>query len=289
MTNLTIGAITDEFSSDLGVALDAMSEVGMSGVELRVVDGKNVIDLTDDEIEGVRRRILARGMHVVGIASPVLKCALPGAAPVDSRLQMDTFGSAHQFSDQPRLADRAFEIAAALDAPIIRVFSYWRTTDPGSCLDQIASALYDLARRAAEKGVTIGLENEHACNIATGEETARVLAVVQHPALKVIWDPANALVAGETPFPDGYARIPVERIVHVHAKDCRVKGHAIDWGPLGEMDVDWKGQVAALVRDGYRGAIHLETHWLGPNGDKLEASLICGRSLRTLVEAEGWS
>ena len=70
MTTLTIGAITDEFSSDLGVALDAMSEVGMSGVELRVVDGKNVIDLTDDELEGVRRRILARGMHVVGIASP---------------------------------------------------------------------------------------------------------------------------------------------------------------------------------------------------------------------------
>ena len=39
------------------------------------------------------------------------------------------------------------------------------------------------------------------------------------------------------------------------------------------------GQMAALARDGYRGWISLETHWTGPSGDKLEASLICGRTL----------
>ena len=288
MTHLAVGAITDEFSSDLDVALDAMSALGLNGVELRVVDGKNIIDLTDDEIQSVRRRVLARGMHIVGIASPVLKCVLPGAPPVDTRFQMDTFGAKHGFDDQARLADRAFAIAAMLQASVIRVFSYWRTIDPASCLDQVASALHGLAGKAEGRGVTIGLENEHACNIATGEESARLLALVQHPSLKLIWDPANALVAGEHAFPDGYARVPVDRIVHVHAKDCRVVGHTPTWGPLDEMDVNWKGQIAALVRDGYRGAIHLETHWTGPNGDKFEASQICGRQLRTLVEAEGW-
>jgi sugar phosphate isomerase/epimerase len=30
------------------------------------------------------------------------------------------------------------------------------------------------------------------------------------------------------------------------------------WGAIGEMDVDWRGQIAALVRDGYAGAISLE-------------------------------
>ena len=43
----------------------------------------------------------------------------------------------------------------------------------------------------------IGLENEHACNIATGAETARVLAALDHPNLQVVWDPANAVVSGE--------------------------------------------------------------------------------------------
>jgi L-ribulose-5-phosphate 3-epimerase len=41
--------------------------------------------------------------------------------------------------------------------------------------------------------------------------------------------------------------------------------------------------VAALVRDGYRGALSLETHWRGLDGDRLQASIICGRSLRELV------
>jgi hypothetical protein len=34
-----------------------------------------------------------------------------------------------------------------------------------------------------------------------------------------------------------------------------------------------------MVRDGYRGWISLETHWTGPEGDKHEGSVICGRNL----------
>jgi L-ribulose-5-phosphate 3-epimerase len=280
---LEAGAITDEFSPTLDVALDAMAQVGLTSVELRMVDGKNIVDLTDDEVDEARRKVHARGMRIVGIASPVLKCVLPDAPPVDSRFQQDTFGSRHQFADQPRLAARAFEVAHRLGAPIIRVFSFWRTTDPGQCFERVCDALRQLAEDAMPAGLIIGLENEHACNIATGEETARVMNAVDHPALRVIWDPANALVAGERPFPGGYNRLPKQRIVHVHAKDCIVNAGAPTWGPLGEMDVDWAGQIAALAADGYRGAIHLETHWHGPDGDKLAGSVICGRNLRDLI------
>ena len=49
------------------------------------------------------------------------------------------------------------------------------------------------------------------------------------------------------------------------------------------MAVDWPGQLDALVGDGYRGWLSLETHWRGPHGDKLEASTICGRNLAKLV------
>jgi sugar phosphate isomerase/epimerase len=151
----------------------------------------------------------------------------------------------------------------------------------------VAAALSDLASQAATRGLVAGLENEHACNIATGAETARLLAAVDHRALGVIWDPANALVAGEHPFPEGYALLPRDRIVHVHAKDCAMDGHTPVWGALGTMGIDWKGQLRALVHDGYRGAVSLETHWTGPHGDKLEASQISARHLRELVEAAG--
>jgi sugar phosphate isomerase/epimerase len=278
------GAVTDEFSPEsLDRALDGMAGLGMTFAELRVVDGKNIIDLTDAELDSVRARVEARSMRVLSIASPVLKCTLPDAPPVASHIQRDMFSSAFTFEDQPRLARRAFDIAERTGAAIVRVFSYWRTIDPDACFDRVASALRDLADQAARRGVIIGIENEHACNIATGAETARLLAAVDHPALQVIWDPANAFVAGEKPYPDGYEHLPVARIAHVHAKDCTVAGHVPTWGPLGEMDIDWRGQLAALARDGYRGTISLETHWKGPNGDKFEASMICGKNLNALV------
>jgi L-ribulose-5-phosphate 3-epimerase len=284
-THIGLAAITDEFSPDLEDALDAMLSVGMTGVELRTVGGRNVVDLDDTAVEAVCDKVAARGMTVVSIASPLLKCVLPDAPALDTRFQQDAFASRHTFEDQPRLTARAFEIAERTGAKMIRVFSYWRTVDPSRCFDAIVAALDGLARLAQPRGVMIGLENEHACNVGTAAETAGILKAISHPALGVIWDPANALVAGEVPYPDGYRRLEAARIIHVHAKDCDVHGHVPTWGPLGEMSVDWVGQMHALRRDGYQGWISLETHWPGPGGDKKQASLICGANLKRLIDA----
>ncbi len=280
-----IAAITDEFSPDLAAAARSMSEIGMSAAELRMVFGKNIIDLTDEELDRAKQIVSQQGMSIISIASPLLKCVLPDAPEVDSRFQQDIFASKHTFEDQPRLTGRAFEIAKRMGARIVRVFSYWRTVEPEKCFDRVVIALRALADQAAKHDLIIGLENEHACNIATGEETARVLAAIDHPHLQVVWDPCNALVSGENPFPQGYRRLPVRRIVHVHAKDCFVKDHKPTFGPLGECGIDWKGQVAALAADGYKGYISLETHWPGPAGDKHAGSMICGRNLKALVAA----
>jgi len=274
-----IAAITDEFSPDIEGAARAMAEIGITGAELRMVFGKNILDLTDAEIDRALEIVARHRLRVISIASPLLKCVLPDAPDVDARFQQDVFASAHTFADQPRLADRALAIAARTGAPIIRVFSYWRTIQPEACFARIARALENLAVQAAPHGCIIGLENEHACNLATGAETARLLAAVPHPNLQAVWDPANAYVSGETPFPDGYASLPPARIVHVHAKDCTVAGPRPRWCALGEGGVGWEGQIRALSAAGYSGWISLETHWQGPHGDKLEASLICGRNL----------
>jgi sugar phosphate isomerase/epimerase len=146
-------------------------------------------------------------------------------------------------------------------------------------------SLGQLVEKAAEQDLIIGLENEHACNIGTARETARLLEALQHPNLRVVWDPANAYVAGESPYPGGYRLLPPDRIVHVHAKDCHLEGHSPIWGPLGTRAIDWKGQIAALLQDRYAGYLSLETHWPGPKGDKLEGSRICGWNLRGLASA----
>jgi len=196
----------------------------MTGAELRMVFGKNIIDLTDEELDRAIAIVRGAGLEILSIASPLLKCVLPDAPEVDARFQQDMFAAKHTFADQPRLTARAFEISGRTGARIIRVFSYWRTVDPDVCFDRVVVALRDLADQAAKHGVIIGLENEHACNIATAAETAKVLAALDHPNLKVVWDPANAVVSGEKAVPDGYHLLPPARIQHVHAKDCTMDG-----------------------------------------------------------------
>ena len=285
---MPLAAITDEFSPDLARALDAMAAAGMTGAELRVIDlgggGRNIIDLADHEIDEVRRAVESRGMQIIGIASPLLKCVLPDAPPIDPRFQQDIFGSSFTFEDQPRLTARAFEIARRTGASLIRVFSYWRTVDPPACFDRVVAALADLTEQAEARDVVIGIENEPACNVGTAAETVAVLEAFEHPNLQMIWDPANAIVAGEKAFPDGYNLIPRERLIHVHAKDCSVQGTTPTWCAVGDGVVGWQGQFDALRRDGYAGWISLETHWKGPKGDnKMEASTICASRLRDLA------
>ncbi len=280
---LPIAAITDEFSPKLAEAIPLMREIGMTGAELRVIDGKNILDLNNDELKAVKDALDEAGLKVISIASPLLKCVLENGPTLDTRFQHDVFASKHTLADQPRLTERAIEIAHFLAAPIIRVFSYWRTNEPERCREMIAKALIDLAAIARKENLVIGLENEHACNIGTAAETARLLELVPDKEVGIVWDPANALVAGENPFPEGYRRLPKNRIVHVHAKDCVIRNGQPEWGPLGTRHVAWKEQIEALLEDGYKGYLSLETHWRGPGDNKLEASRICGWNLRGLA------
>jgi sugar phosphate isomerase/epimerase len=283
MSLYPIAAITDEFSPDIEVAVRSMQEIGMTGAELRMVFGKNIMDLSDEELDRAIAICKGAGQEIISIASPLLKCVLPNAPDADPRFQHDIFASKHTFEDQPRLTERAFQIANRTGAKIIRVFSYWRTVRPKECFDRIVTALRALADKAAQHNVIIGLENEHACNIGTGAEAAEVFKALDHPNLKLVWDPANAVVGGEKAVSDGYSKLPVNRIQHVHAKDCTMDGHKPNWCRIGDGVVGWREQVDALVRDGYQGWISLETHWQGPGGNKHEASMICGRALKDLV------
>src|SRR3954453_23809347 len=153
-------AITDEFSPDIEIAVRSMAGLGMTGAELRMVFGKNIMDLTDEELDRAIAIVRGAGHEIISIASPLLKCTLPDAPDVDPRFQQDMFAAKHTFADQPRLTGRAFEIAGRTGARIIRVFSYWRTVDPDACFDRIVRALRSLADQAALKNVVIGLENE---------------------------------------------------------------------------------------------------------------------------------
>jgi sugar phosphate isomerase/epimerase len=248
MQRFRLGAVTDLFSPDIAAAAPIMHQLEMRGAELRTAGGRSILELNDSELDRAHKALAANQLEVVAIASPLFKCPLDSPA----------------WEEQQRLAERAFQVALRTGAKIVRAFSGRRVVDPGIVFERVVDALQELADRAGKRGLIIGLENDPGCNIATGHELAGVLAAIDHSNLQVIWDPANAYLAGEKPFPAGYRMVDTTRIAHIHAKDCTLDGHKPVWMPLGEGDIDWQGQIDALAEDGYEGFIHIEMS--GPGG-----------------------
>jgi L-ribulose-5-phosphate 3-epimerase len=71
-----LGIITDEVCPALPEALDWMVERGLKHAEIRMVEGRNIMELSDAEVIEVRHQVERRGLFVSGIASPIFKCAL---------------------------------------------------------------------------------------------------------------------------------------------------------------------------------------------------------------------
>ena len=74
----------------------------------------------------------------------------------------------------------------------VRAFAYWREPDPSAALPDLGKALGAAAARAHDAGVTLALENEHECNVATSGEARAALDATNSPYLRLIWDPGNA-------------------------------------------------------------------------------------------------
>jgi sugar phosphate isomerase/epimerase len=165
----------------------------------------------------------------------------------------------------------------------VRTFSFWRVPNPEDVRDEVAGVIAEAARRTEAAGLTLGMENEHACNLATGAETRWVLDRVPSPALGVIWDPGNEAVMDSEPFPAGYDQVR-DRVVHIHLKDADENGN---WTKMGTGIIDYRGQFRALAEDGYAGLLSLETHYEAPDGGAEKATRESLAAIREFCEGAG--
>lgn len=265
-SRLKLSVLTDEISQDFGHACEvAAREFGLGLVDLREAGGKNIMNWDAAQIAEVRRVLERFNLRVACLATPVFKVDWPGAPKSPFSPARDEFGASFSFDQQQELLDRAFDLAKTFSTDRVRVFDFWRLEDQAPHRKAIDDVIRAAAVKAGTRGLTLVLENEYACNTATGAEAARLLAAIPDRALQLTWDPGNAQFRDEVPYPGGYARLPKDRIGHVHCKDAarRADGKGWEWQAIGRGSIDWGGQFAALQRDGYSHACTLETHWRG--------------------------
>lgn len=261
-----ISVINDELTQDFDRACAIVSqEFGLQWIELRGMWNKNLLHLDANEVAEARRILERYRLRVTDIASPLFKTDWKGAPLSRFSPKHDQFGADFTFDQQDEVLNRCIELAKAFRTDRVRCFDFWRLDDPAPFRAAINQKLLDAAATAGKKGTILVLENEFACNTATGAESARLMADVKSPYLMLNWDPGNAAARGETPFPDGYNLLPKNRIGHCHCKDAvkKADGSGTEWAPVGHGLIDWVGQFKALKQDGYRNAVSLETHWRG--------------------------
>jgi L-ribulose-5-phosphate 3-epimerase len=260
-----ISVINDEITQDFGRACEIASrEFAMHWIELRGMWNKNIVNLDSKEIAEARRILQKYKLRVTDIASPLFKVDWPGAPSSKFSPKRDQFNADFTFDQQDEVLDRSIELAKTLRTDRIRCFDFWRLDDQGPYRAAMNEKLGQAAEKVGKHDLTLILENEAACNTATGAEAAKVLAEVKTPHLMLNWDPGNAATLGEKPYPGGYDLLPKDRIGHCHCKDAAKKADGTyEWAAMAHGLIDWVGQFRALKRDGYHYAVSLETHWRG--------------------------
>jgi L-ribulose-5-phosphate 3-epimerase len=262
-----IAVINDEIGQDFGRACEVASrEFGMEWIELRGMWSKNILKLDANEVAEARRILEKYQLRVTDIASPLFKVDWPGAPKSKFSPKGAQFNADFTYDQQGEVLERSIALAKAFKTDRVRCFDFWRLDDPAPYRAAMNARLLEAANAAGKQGIILILENEFACNTATGAEAAQTLAGVHSPSLMLNWDPGNAAGRGETPYPGGYNLLPKNRIGHCHCKDiAKITDARAEpaWAAMGAGVIDWIGQFTALKRDGYHYTVSLETHWRG--------------------------
>jgi len=276
-SDLTISLITDEVSPSLDEGIAFAREEDIGAIDLRVIDGRNVLVLSRSELTEAARRIRAAGLSVSCICTPLLKWSPPGKT---AQTRGDQFGF--------ELGDRrpydvytlGFEAAGILGARDLRVFSY--LSYDGYSVDDLREPIEELLALSEKFDMKVHIENEGVCNIAGFAELEAAVTRYRHPRLRALPDIANACRSALPPSADDLARLlPYTDMLHI--KDySNAAGHFV---PVGEGDLPIAALLAAALpaREAPL-TLTIETHAASEPAETTRRSV---SGLRRMVDALG--
>ena len=198
-------AFADEITPDFDGQLAALKELGIPLLELRGVDGKSFVQLTDDEAAAVKAKLEAAGIGLSALGSPIGK--------------MDADGN---FEAHLKLFDRVMDLGDQLGCKRIRMFSFYPGSLEREAFEQrVAEWMEILVSKAEERGFVLCHENEKDIYGDSPENEAKLMARFGG-RLKAVLDPGNFAFCKMDPAP-AYPLLK-EYIEYFHIKDADEEG-----------------------------------------------------------------
>jgi len=264
---MKISIITDEISADPETAIELGVEWGVRDFEIRGYGTDRVPLFSDYQKTRLKELMDEYGIRIVAISPGLFK--IPAPSKTRLRFPLQSF-DVHLYQNWKSAQDlvkfhsqelllRSFEFAEDFGVKKVIIFSFQKADiSANDAPDDVLEILESASNSAGLRDLQLAIEVEDGYWADTGEHTGKMLEKINQPALGVNWDPSNALVAGDNPFPDGYEQIK-QYVKHVHFKDVILHPTS---GPkyVIEGQIDWAGQIRALNKDEYQGHISVETH-----------------------------
>ncbi len=259
---------TDEAEKTLDGQISTLKEIGWSAIELRLLDGKNVCDLTDDEWSRAKDQLSAAGIEVVGFGGQIANWA----RPINSDFQAD-------LDELQRVAPRMRETGTKF----LRIMSYPNAKDNPLSKDawkaEAVRRIRELATIAEGEGVILGHENCSGYG-ETAEGFLELVKEVGSPAFKLIFDTGNnSLHDKDIESTWNYYQACRDEVVHVHIK-CARPGETPDADYVtchADEDPVQKRILEDLEATGYDGWLSIEPH--------LKAAVHAGQDIDDTGEA----
>ena len=230
---------------DITRIAETARRLGYDGVELRAVSGSLDLlsrrEFTGKEIGKTKAYFEEHGVEI---------CC------VDTSCTFHSSDSGERAA-QVELALAHTELGAQLGAPLIRVFP--DKIQPGAnreeTRDFIAESLHHIAQRMPAS-IQVGLETHG--DFARTETATEIVVLADHRQVKLIWDVANSLAAGDSIR--HAARVVEPYLAHVHLRDARPTTSSEHWLPVlaGCGSVSFAETLAVLETLNYDGYVSFE-------------------------------
>lgn len=189
-------AFSDEYGNKLEEQIEGLKLNNIHLIEIRNVDGKNVLNFTDEEAKHYYEELLKNDIRVWSIGSPLGK--------VDIDVDFEEYKNT--------VLKRLCELANIFQTSRIRMFSFFKAYEKK---DEVIKKLQEMVNFAKKYNVELYHENE---KDIYGDSLERVLELKQNvQGLKFVYDPANFIQCEQNP--DKTIDSLFDKMDYFHIKD----------------------------------------------------------------------
>jgi sugar phosphate isomerase/epimerase len=237
----------DEFGQDLDTSITKCQELGIQHVELRSINGKNLLDFTNQETLNLSKKLDSAHLKPVALASPLFKWFYFENTPSEISFESYYFERFLSTKQKKKYILRAFEIASILKIPIIRIFSYIKDESiPISTISELfMDPLFKLSITLAQKNSNyLYIENEPICLVRDVNTVSNLIPYIKDYPIKIWFDISNFFMVGDNLNKDFLKKV-LPFTNYIQFKDFLHKEDLV-YVPLMTGDIPYKNILANI-------------------------------------------